>query len=108
MDMYTDDLITREELNEKIGKDKAEVERLEAELRMVEQHLTKGDQLHTILTDTFRSIEDVLDLRNATNAQLKRVIDRIEVDHDGNVEVYLKLFRELGMEETVPIYDNRT
>jgi len=103
MDMYTDDLITREELNAKIGGDKLELERLESELKMVEQHLTKGDQLQMILNDTFKEIEDISNLRLITNAQLKRVIDRIEVDHDGNVEVYLKLFRELGLDETVPI-----
>ena len=33
MDMYTDDLITREELNEKIGGTKQEIERLENELK---------------------------------------------------------------------------
>ena len=103
MDMYTDDLITREELNAKIGGDKLELERLESELKMVEQHLTKGDQLQMILNDTFKEIEDISNLRLITNAQLKKVIDRIEVDHDGNVEVYLKLFRELGLDETVPI-----
>jgi len=36
------------------------------------------------------------------------VIDRIEVDHNGNVEVFLKLFRELGIDETVPICNDRT
>lgn len=108
MDMYTDDLITREELNAKIGGDKLELERLESELKMVERHLTKGDQLQMILNDTFKEIEDISNLRLITNAQLKRVIDRIEVDHDGNVEVYLKLFRELGLDETVPICNTPT
>ena len=108
MDMYTDDLITREELNAKIGGDKQELERLESELRMVERHLTKGDQLQMILADTFKEIEDISNLRGITNAQLRRVIDRIEVDHNGNVEVFLKLFRELGLDETVPICNDRT
>ena len=35
MDMYTDDLISREELNEKIGGMRKEIERLESELKMV-------------------------------------------------------------------------
>ena len=41
MDMYTDDLISREELNEKIGGMRKEIERLENELKMVSYHLTK-------------------------------------------------------------------
>ena len=108
MDMYTDDLITREELNAKIGGDKQELERLENELKMVERQLTKGDRLQMILADTFKEIEDISDLRTTTNAQLRKVIDRIEVDRDGNVEVFLKLFRELGLDETVPICNDRT
>ena len=35
MDMYTHDRITREELNEKIGGSRKEIERLENELKIV-------------------------------------------------------------------------
>ena len=108
MDMYTDDLITREELNIKIGKDRQEIKRLEAELKMVEQHLTKGDKLQMILTETFKKIEDIVSLKNTNNTQLKKVIDRIEVDHNGNVEIFLKLFKEIGLDETVLICNPHT
>ncbi len=108
MDMYTDDLITREELNQKMGADKKELERLEAELKMVERHITKGNQLQEILTKTFKEIENIIDLRNATNAQLRKVLDRIEVDHQGNVEIFLKPFKELGLDKTVPICNDLT
>ena len=43
MDMYADDLITRSELNEKIGGTKKEIEKLEGELKLVEYNLDKGD-----------------------------------------------------------------
>ncbi len=108
MDMYTDDLISREELNEKIGSNKQELERLEAELKMVELHITKGNQLQWILTETFKEIENISDLRRATNAQLRRVLDRIEVDHQGNIEIVLKPFKELGLDKTVPICNDLT
>ncbi|MBQ1961544.1 MAG: recombinase family protein, partial [Clostridia bacterium] len=65
-------------------------------------------RLGIILADTFKEIEDISNLRGITNVQLRRVIDRIEVDHDGNVEVFLKLFRELGLDETVPICNDCT
>lgn len=61
-----------------------------------------------ILADTFKEIEDICNLREITNAQMQRVTDKIEVDHDENVEVYLKLFRKLGIDETVPICNDRT
>lgn len=98
MDMYTDDLISREELNEKIGGMRKEIESLENELKMVSYHLTKGEQLEAILNDTFRTIEDITDVRQMTNAQLKRIIRKIQVDKDGNVDIYLRLFGDLGLE----------
>lgn len=106
MDMYTDDLITREELNDKIGGMRKEIERLENELKMVSYHLTKGEQLETLLNGTFREIEDIADIRQMTNAQLKRIIQKIEVDKDGNVDIYLRLFGDLGLDEHVLIEDN--
>ena len=103
MDMYTDDLISREELNEKIGGMRKEMERLENELKMVSYCLTKGEQLETILNSTFKQLEDITDVHEMTNAQLKRLINKIEVDKEGNVDIYLRLIGDLGLDETVLI-----
>ncbi len=106
MDMYTDDLISREELNEKIGGTRQEMERLENELKMVSYHLTKGEQLENILNRTFKEIEDITDVHQMTNQQLKRLIQKIEVDKDGNVDIYLRLMGDLGLDETILIEDS--
>ena len=108
MDMYTDDLISREELNEKIGGMRKEIERLENELKMVSYHLTKGEQLEAVLNSTFKQMEDITDVHEMTNTQLKRLINKIEVDKDGNVDIYLRLIGDLGLDETVLIdgYEN--
>lgn len=108
MNMYTDDLISREELNEKIGGMRKEIERLENEVKMVSYHLTKGEQLENVLNSTFKEIEDITDVHEMTNEQLKRIIKKIEVDHEGNVDIYLRLFGDLGLNETVLINDNHT
>ena len=105
MDMYTDDLITRQELNDRIGGARQEIERLENELKMVSYQITKGDQLKELLNTTFREIEDITDVHQMTNTQLKKIIQKIEVDKDGNVDIYLKLLGELGLDETVLIED---
>ena len=76
MNMYEDDLISREELNEKIGGSRKEIERLENELKMVSYHLTKGEQLEGVLNNTFKQIEDIADVRQMTNAQLKKIIQK--------------------------------
>ena len=102
-DMYTDDLISREELNTKIGGMRKEIERLENELKMVSYHLTKGEQLEHILGNTFKAVEDITDVHQMTNEQLKQIIQKIEVDKEGNVDIFLRLFGDLGLEEAVLI-----
>ncbi len=115
MDMYADDLISREELNEKIGGMRKEIERIENDLKIVSYNLTKGDQLESILTQTFKQIESITDVREMTNAQLKRIVRKIEVDKDGNVDIYLRILGDLGLDdeilvayETVPNSSNYT
>ena len=108
MDMYTDDLITREELNEKIGGMRKQIEKQENDLKMVSYQINKRDQLENILNNTFKEIEDVADVAQMTNAQLKKIIQRIEVDKDGNVDIYLKLIGDLGLDETFLIHNDRT
>ena len=103
MDMYTDDLISREELNEKIGGMRKEIDRLENELKMVSYNLTKGEQLEAILNSTFKEMEDITDVHEMTNTQLKRLINKIEVDKEGNVDIYLRLIGDLGLDEAVLI-----
>ena len=95
-------------MNEKIGGSKKELERLQNELKAVSYHLTKEEQLEGILNNTFKEIEDITDVRNMTNAQLKKIVQKIEVDKDGNVDIYLRLFGELGLDQNVLIYDSRT
>lgn len=106
MDMYTDDLISREELNEKIGGSRKEIERLENELKIVSYQLTKGEQLEAVLNNTFKQLENITDVREMTNVQLKKLIQKIEVDKDGNVDIYLRLFGDLGLDETILIEDS--
>jgi site-specific DNA recombinase len=108
MDMYTDDLISREELNSRIGGMREEIAKLENELKLVMLNIDKGDQLEELIKKTFSTIEDIADVRQMTNAQLRQVIQKIEVDKDGNVDIYLRLLGDLGLDETVLINDDRT
>lgn len=108
MEMYTDDLISREELNEKIGGMRKEMERLENNLKLVSYQLTKREQVEEILKNTFQKIEDIADIRQMTNAQLKRILQKIEVDKSGNIEISLNPLGEGGLDESVLINDDRT
>ena len=107
MDMYTDDLISREELSHKIGGMRKEIERLENELKIISYNLTKGEQLEAILNNTFKDIEDIVDVHRMTNIQLKKLVKKIEVDKDGNVDIYLRVLGDLGLGETILIDDEK-
>lgn len=100
MDMYADDLISRDELNEKLGSMKKEIEKLESELKLAAHNISRGDQLETIIQRTFRSIESITSVREMTNEQLRQIVHKIEVDKDGNINIYLRLFGELGLDDT--------
>ena len=106
--IYSGTIRVCEELNEKIGGSRQEMERIENELKMVSYHLTKGEQLENILNNTFKEIEDITDVHQMTNQQLKRLIQKIEVDKDGNVDIYLRLLGDLGLDESVLIEENET
>ena len=75
---------------------------------MVSYHLTKEEQLENILNNTFKEIEDITDVHQMANQQLKRLIQKIEVDKDGNVDIYLRLLGDLGLDESVLIEENET
>lgn len=99
MDMYADDLISRDELNEKLGSMKKEIKKLENELKLVTHNISRGDRLETIIQRTFRNIESITSVREMTNEQLKQIVQKIEVDKDGNINIYLRLFGELGLDD---------
>lgn len=55
-----------------------------------------------------KEIEDITDVHQMTNQQLKRLIQKIEVDKEGNVDIYLRLLGDLGLDESVLIEENET
>ncbi len=108
MDMYADDLISRDELNAKIGGAKQEADRLENDLNLVSLNITKGEQLETIIQSTFTTMESIVNVRDMTNAQLRQLIQKIEVDQGGNIDIYLRLLGDIGLDEAVLVHDDYT
>lgn len=108
LDMYADDLISRDELNNKVSDINSELKFIETELGRLSQNISKVDQLEEIINSTLKSIEDINDISTLTNAQLKSIIDRIEVDNEGNIDIYLRLLDELGLDNNVLVNNDRT
>lgn len=108
MEMYEDDLISRTELREKMSVLNTEIEKCQNELKLVQYNLGKGDHLEQVLGSTLQDLDSILDMDNMTNAQLKRLIDKIVVDEHGKVDVYLKLLSDIGLDQSVLISDSHT
>jgi guanylate kinase len=108
MDMYTDDLISRDELRDKMSVINSEIEKAENELKLITYNLDKDNQLEELLSRTFNTIEDVVSMETLTNAQLKQIIKKIVVSHEGNCDIFLHLFGDIGLDETFLIDFNQT
>lgn len=74
-------------------------------INILEERRIRGSN---ILNNTFKEIEDITDVHQMTNQQLKRLIQKIEVDKEGNVDIYLRLLGDLGLDESVLIEENET
>ena len=108
MDMFENDIISMADLKNETNEINTAINQIEGKLKMVRYNISQGDSLEYALSDTFKSIDDILKSAEITNETLKRVIDRIEVGNDGNVDIYLKLFTEIGLDETCLFSSSRT
>ena len=96
MEMYQNEVINIKELKEYTNPLNEDFSRLERELKLITSEIKEKDVLEKELTKTIKTVDDILNNENITNAMLKTIIDVIEVDSDSNVEVRLKLLNEIG------------
>lgn len=90
MDMYTDDLISREELHDKISCMNIEIQQLENSLKLLELNPGKGGLLKELILKNFPDTKSLASVRDMTNGQLKQMIQKIETDKNGSVDIYLR------------------
>lgn len=89
---FTAGYITMEEVDARIGYIKHELPALENKLNFLIQDKPSEDEIKQKYMDTFRNIENITDIRNMTNADLKKIIRKITVDHEGHIDIYLNVF----------------
>jgi len=89
LELYAGELISREELQARLDSLQEERRRLEQELRLAPAQLPPGRATEQLLLSACRKIPDLYSLEGLSNAQLKRIIHKIEVGGDGNIDIYL-------------------
>lgn len=108
LEMYENEIIDMPELKAKTQELNETIDRLSEELRLIQNNISKSDLLAGVLQETFRDLESVLSAKNLSNGLLSRIIERIDVDEHGHLDVYLKLLSEIGLEQSVLLYADRT
>jgi len=89
-DLFLNDMITMEELKEKSQPIKKQLQKAQEKLACLQTPGSPQEELKDRLDRLFHDIRQILNSENLTNEMLKRIIQTIEVDKDGNVEVILK------------------
>ena len=57
-------------------------------------HDLNDEDVDRVIRRTMENLKDFVSVRKLNNAQLKQLVEKIEVDEDGTVNVYLRLFAE--------------
>ena len=92
MDLYADDLLSKEELNQKLTIWEEEMQKAKEEQTKLSFALNGKEAKIQCLQQMFPSACNLVDLKEMTNAQLKHLIQRIEVDENGEVTIYWNRF----------------
>ena len=92
--LFTEGYLTKDEVEERIGYIKTELPRLEHEFKRLSVDKPSEEEIKQKYLDTFRNIENITDIRNMTNADLKKIINKITVDYEGHIDIYLNVFDE--------------
>ena len=108
MDMYENEIISMAELKLQTADINRDIGKCEDKLKIVQYNLSQGSQLSNNLNETFTSIEEILKTEDITNEMLKKVIDRIDVSEGGKVDIYFKLYKDIGLDETFLFNADRT
>lgn len=89
-EMYMNDIISMDELKKKSGELQERLSLLGEKLKGAEQEETADIRVEKAISGLFQNMDEILSAGAVTNEMLKQVIDKIEVDHDGNVDVIIK------------------
>lgn len=94
-EMYANDVITMTELKEKTADITEELEELDYSLKRYEQSLAIQKDSENLMGVYMQEIQHFLDLETVTNVDLRKIIDHISVNRDGNVRIVLKKLEKM-------------
>lgn len=93
-EMYANDLLSLSELKAKLSPIMDELKTLDTDPEQIEQSAAIQNHAEQIIQHCAEEIHRFLDLDTITNADMRRVIDHISVNKEGNVRIVLKKFED--------------
>ena len=95
-EMYANDLMTIEELQEKLSALTAEIKACDNALDQLATMGKVKSNTEALIDRYAEEIERFLSLETITNMDMRRIIDHISVNKNGNVRVVLKKFEDMA------------
>ena len=93
--MYANDLLTLSELKAKLAQIMDELKAVDMDLEQIEQSARINNNAEQIIRRYTDEILRFLELDTITNMDMRRVVDHISVNKDGNVRIVLKKFEDM-------------
>ena len=88
--MYTDELIDESEFKEYTNNINCKIKEIEKQIKISNFSIASEDTINRDIKQKMNEIEKILSCGEFTNEDLKKVIDKINVNKNGDVEIILK------------------
>ncbi len=95
-EMYANDLISMAELKDKLAGIAEELKSVDLDLEQIAQNAQTVSNAEQIMQHYRQEILRFLELETVTNMDMRRIIDHISVNKNGNVRVVLKKFEDMA------------
>ena len=106
--MYTDELIDEEEFREYSNSINYKIKEIEKQIKITNFSIASEDVINRDIKQKMAEIEKILNCGDFTNEDLKKVIDRINVNKNGDVEIVLKGLDNFDYDNDVIVRDDNT
>ena len=94
-EMYANDIMTIDELKDKVTAITEELKELDMDLEQLALSKKIVSNTEDIIRRYTEEIHRFLELETVTNVDMRRILDHISVDRDGHVRVVLKKFEDI-------------
>lgn len=105
IDMYTNEMVTMEEYKELTKNIDIQIKNTNAEIQMLKFTMADEDALNKDIKNKIEEIQNILNGNEFTNEGLKKIIDVININKNGNIEIVLKGLTNFDYDNEVIVRD---